>query len=332
MARDHRRLMQPSAAVVVATYNRASYLDRLLDALAAQDDAPSFEVIVVDDASTDRTPALLEARTGAATAFALVTIRQKQNRGPATARNRGWQATKAPVICFTDDDCIPSPTWLAALVSALGDGFDVAQGRTEPVVAQRPERGPFSMTIERLSENGFYETCNIAYRRDWLERLDGFDEDFRFPFGEDTDLAWRARKAGATTTFVDSAVVEHEIWPFRWKSRLGDIRRREGINLLLRKHPELRTLFPSRWFQKRTHSRGLLVAGAVTGLVLQPRSRWSWLAALSAVRAYYVVVKPERQNVRRRDWPWILPLCFASDMADVAALARGSVRQRAFFL
>ena len=320
----------PIASVVVASWNRAPLLARLLDALEMQDVGP-FEVVVVDDASTDDTPELL-AKRSATTAFTLIALRQERNQGPAAARNRGWQTSTAPIICFTDDDCIPSPGWLASLVAAADNQIDIAQGRTEPAFAQRASWGPFSMTMEKRTEDGFYETCNIAYRKEWLERLGGFDEEFRFPCGEDTDLGWRARKAGARTSFVDEAVVEHEIWPFRWKSRLGDIRRREGYIVLLGKHPELRALFPSPFFQKQTHPRALAAAASLLSLAAKPRSLPRWALAAGLLRAYFVVAKPERPNVRRRDWPWVLPLCLASDLADVTSLARASVRRGVLFL
>src|SRR5581483_11775124 len=148
---------------------------------------------------------------------------------------------------------------------------------------------------------------------------------------EDTDLGWRARKSGATTTFVSDAVVEHEIWPFTWKSRIGDIRRREGMLVLLVKHPELRALFPSRWFQKPSHPRALAALAALVWLAPKPSARPRWVGLAVAMTVYLQAVKPDRANVRRRDWPWVLPLCLASDLADVAALARASARRRILF-
>lgn len=323
--------MDPVVSVVVTTYDRGPYLDRLLGALAAQQGAPTFEVVVVDNGSTDTTAEVLHRRS-IAFPVALRSLREPVNIGPAAARNRGWRSSAARVIAFTDDDCLPSPNWLATLVDAIDRGADVAQGRTEPMISQRAMRGPFSMTIERKAEGGFYETCNIAYRRDWLERLDGFDETFARFYGEDTDLGWRARKLGAVTTFVEDALVEHEIWPFRWKSRLGDIRRREGILILLSSHPELRSLFPSPWFQKRTHPRALAAGAALLALAMGPRSPVRWVVAAGALRIYMLAAAPERANVRRRDWPWVLPLCLASDLADVAALALASARRGIVFL
>jgi glycosyltransferase involved in cell wall biosynthesis len=323
--------MTPRAAVVVSTFGRAPYLDRLLDALSVQQDAPPFEVVVVDDGSTDDTGTVLERRR-ADFPVPLQVLREPVNVGPAVARNRGWRTTSAPFVLFTDDDCVPHPGWLAALVGALDEGVDVAQGRTEPMRSQQHLRGPFSMTVEKTSPDGFFETCNIAYRREWLERLGGFDESFRFPYGEDVDLGWRATKGGATTAFVDDALVEHEIWPYRWSSRLNDIRRREGLIVLLLKHPDLRSIFPSPWYQKPTHPRALVALAGVVGVAARPRAPVRWLAAGAGAWIYFRAAAPERINVRRRDWPWVLPLCLASDLADVASLARSSARHRVLFL
>ncbi len=83
-------MTRPSISVVVATRNRAEMLLRLLDALAAQRGAPPFEVVVVDDGSTDDTWDRLTGRAEVETAFTLVPLRQEVNAGPAVARNRGW--------------------------------------------------------------------------------------------------------------------------------------------------------------------------------------------------------------------------------------------------
>src|SRR4051812_19853042 len=108
---------EPAASVVVATHNRAELLARLTDALRAQSDVDAFEVIVVDDGSADATPDVL--RRIERSWPALRTIRLDENRGPATARNAGWRAATAPIVAFTDDDCVPQAGWLAGLV----DGF-----------------------------------------------------------------------------------------------------------------------------------------------------------------------------------------------------------------
>src|SRR5207253_10116131 len=99
----------------------------------------------------------------------------------------------------TDDDCSPQPEWLSALNLGLEE-FDIVQGRVEPDPSQWSQMGSFTRSIGIGGENGFYETCNIGYRRDVLERMGGFDEKLRWA-GEETDLGCRARASGATYRF-----------------------------------------------------------------------------------------------------------------------------------
>src|SRR3954449_7041666 len=108
-------------SVVVATRNRAVMLEGLLHSLDRQSlDSSRFEVIVIDDGSTDRTPELLHAMTKRA-GYSLRVL-QGTGNGPAAARNRGWPEASAPLVAFTDDDCVATPDWLTELVEAARDG------------------------------------------------------------------------------------------------------------------------------------------------------------------------------------------------------------------
>jgi GT2 family glycosyltransferase len=323
--------VDPAASVVVATYNRRERLHQLLDALAAQRDAPPFEVVVVDDASTDGTFDSLQGRTG--DPFRLVALRQPVNSGPAAARNRGWRVGVADLICFTDDDCLPVPCWLASLAAGAAT-VDIAQGRTMPNPAHVGRRGPFSRTLTVPFEQGFYETCNVAYRRAVLERLGGFDESFRFPYGEDTDLAWRAKELGAATTaFVDDALVLHEIWPSHYLTQLKDMRRREGLVLLFRKHPQLRHHFGTRVFFREVHPPTVAAAAALAVLAGRPRSPARWAATVGAGLWYAWVCHLVRPKPRRRSyWAAVVPLAFVADVYEVAVMAASSVKYRTLLL
>jgi glycosyltransferase involved in cell wall biosynthesis len=323
----------PVASVVVASRNRAALLDRLLRGLDAQDMTEPFEVIVVDDASTDRTPKVLDEWLGRENRFRLQALRQDPNRGPAAARNRGWQVAAGEVICFTDDDCIPDPAWVATHVAAVRGGASIVQGRTLPVPDQRDRWTPFSRSITRTRDGGFYETCNMAYRRDVVEQAGGFDEDFRFPYGEDTDLAWRAIGAGHGITFASEALVHHEVWPFEWHAFLADLRRREGTVMLVQKHPHLRQLFPAPWCEHRRHTGAMLTVGALGSLARHPRKPSRWLAVAGAVGHYYSVSKLARHGPRRRRyWPAYLPLLLAADLAEVGVMAAASAKHRTLLL
>src|SRR3954452_3482097 len=103
--------MQPRVTVVAATHNRARRLEALLASLAEQTiGTEAFEVVIVDDASQDDTPAVLERAL--AGPLDLRVLRQAEGGGQAAARNAGWRAATAPVVAFTDDDCVCARDWL----------------------------------------------------------------------------------------------------------------------------------------------------------------------------------------------------------------------------
>jgi len=321
--------VDPIVSVVVATHGRAGLLPRLVHAIEQQSGCGSIELVIVDDASPDTTWAQLERLRGDAT-IPLQIHRLPQNRGPATARNIGWRAASARLIAFTDDDCTPSPDWLAAIVAGLGT-HAIVQGRTLPDPAQDANRGPFSHTMHVKGENGLYATCNIGYRREVLERVGGFDESFRWPYGEDIDLAWRAKEAGATTAFVRDAVVHHDIRPASVKAHLRDLRRRSGIVQVVRSHPALRSRFPQRLFVRPTHPQALLAAAGLA-VALSSRPLAVRLAGLALVGPYVHSFRVGAGPVDSDTHLAHLPLSLISDLAEIGVLAAASVRERTLVL
>lgn len=321
--------MPLAASVVVATYNRSGRLARLLDALAAQDGAGRFEVIVVDDASTDETQAIL-ARLATQLPFQLVGLRQERNTGPAAARNRGWRAASASVVCFTDDDCVPTPKWLAGLLACF-DEADLVQGQTLPNPEQQDNLGPFSRYVHIPAESGYYETCNMAYRRDLLERLGGFDERFRHrTCGEDVDLAWRAKEAGARSAFCVEALVHHDIWPSSIRAGWHERLRRDGLVLALKKHPGLREMLGKGLFYEPTHLPTLAVAASAVVLAGRPRSLRRWLISAGLGLWYAWNCQFSHPKPRQGRWAWaaVVPAAYVLDLTEMAVLARASLRYR----
>lgn len=318
----------PTVAVVVPTYNRSDRLPALVAALAAQVGVGDFEVIVVDDASSDETADVLESLKHGQP-FSLVALRQPSNRGPAAARNRGWQAATAPLICFTDDDCVPTERWLAEMVDALAVA-EVVQGRTLPNPAQEGNRGPFSHTLEIDWEMGYYETANMGYRRPVLEALSGFDETFRFAYGEDCELAWRARETGARTSFCHAALVYHDITPSNWKAALKNTRRREGMVQVFHRRPGLQSKLGKGLFYEPTHVPAIAVAVTAVALVMSPRSsaRWAGSAATGLWYAWNCRRTRGKPKIGNIGWLAVVPAALAVDLADVAVFARASFRYR----
>lgn len=300
---------------MVPTRNRAVLLEKLLRSLREQTlAADRFEVIVVDDGSDDTTPELLErARAEAQVPFRVL---RHHGDGPAAARNVGWRSAEAPLIAFTDDDCVATPAWLESLLWASGESPGaIVQGRTEIDPGAVNDVTPFSRTLQITGPGQFFATCNILYPRSVLELVDGFDETFLR--GEDTDLAWRAREAGTATTFADDAVVEHAVvhlgpvgklrWALLWSSAVKAAAR----------HPGVREAFTWRVFWKRSHA---LLALALAGLLFARRFPPALLVCLPYVRMLRGRCIYEGYSLA------YMPYLAVFDMAEVAAAARGGAQ------
>ena len=161
----------PLVSVATATHDRGDRLFALLAALRAQTlPSADFEVVIVDDASSDGTPAILDRELQLGE-LRLRAVRNDKSRGPATARNRGWRLADAPLIAFTDDDCVPTEGWLESLVAAArAHGDTIVRGRTLPNPSESHALGPFAKTVRIEGPSPHYETCNVAYPRALLER------------------------------------------------------------------------------------------------------------------------------------------------------------------
>jgi len=310
----------PVISVVAATRNRSESLSLLLASLRGQTLSPeAFEVVIVDDGSSDDTPGVLE-RELASGSLNLRLLRSARGRGPAAARNEGWRAASAPIVAFTDDDCEADSRWLEAMAAASqANPGAVVQGRTEPPPAERDSIGLFSRTLEITELGPYFQTCNMAYPRILLERLDGFDEQTFRQSGEDTDLAWRAIAAGAETVFADDARVIHAVnelgpigslrLPLRWSDAMAVIGR----------HPEMRSRLHRGVFWKRSHE---LLLRAIVGLLLARRFPPAALLA-------YPYARDVVRRTRRRNASTVLaPYVAIQDVVETFATIRGALRHR----
>lgn len=318
---------KPGVTVAIATRNRADRLAGLLAALSAQTmPADQFDVVIVDDASTDDTASVL-AELARSTTLPLLVVTNERQLGPAASRNVAWRAAGAPVVAFTDDDCLPEPEWLAAGTRAMADGAAVVVGRTAPRPDQRALLGqPFARTVD-VSSLRFFESCNVFYRRAELEAVGGFDDAYAFPAGEDTDLGLRVIERDAVATFAPDAVVHHDVRVLGWAGALRDTARWVDVPRVFGRHPEAReTLLHRRVFWKESHPGALL---AVAGLVLAHRHRAALVLVVPWMR-HRTRVAPVCEGPRRR-WA-LLPAAFTVDLAEVAVMARGSIRHRALVL
>jgi GT2 family glycosyltransferase len=303
---------------------------RLLTALAAQTGAEPFEVVVVDDASSDDTVARL-TQLVPSLPFPLRIVESSENTGPAAARNRGWLAAQGEQIAFIDDDCVPDPGWLQAVSAAL-EKADIVIGRTKPPDDQLGLIGPFSNYLD-LKHNQSFSTCNIAYRRHVLEKMDGFDASFLWPNGEDTDLGLRAVKAGFNDRYESAARVWHDVSPSIFRQHLRRVRRLDGIVALIARHPEARQMVNAGWFLRSVDKAVCIAWSAALALLLWPRRSETRAAALLAAGLYVWQFRKCHYPARSaKEAVTSVPLGFMADSWTVCVLIRSSFRHRTVLL
>ncbi len=249
---------RPRVSVVVCSYNGAATLAQCLESLGRLR-YPDYEVILVDDGSTDGTPAI------AARFPDIVTIRQ-DNKGLSEARNVGLRAATGEIIAYTDSDCFADPDWLTHLVHQFevtgadavgGPNLSPDDGWLAACVAASPGQPTHVLESDQVAEH--IPGCNMAYRRGPLEAINGFDPQF-LRAGDDVDVCWRLQQSGRWISFAPGAFV----WHHRRQSPKAYLRQQEGYGeaeaLLRFKHPEK---FNGRGAWKW---RGVLYGASLRGL------------------------------------------------------------------
>ena len=225
-------------SVIVPVYNGEDTLGDCLVALQAQSlPSEQYEVIVVDDGSTDRTTEIAR-RHG-------VRLFRQSNAGPAVARNRGAQAARGEILLFTDADCEPASDWIERMTEPfcepeVAGAKGVYRTRQKELVARFVQR-EYEDKYVRLSHQDcidFVDTYSAAYRRDVFLANGGFDTLFPTASVEDQELSFRLARKGYRLVFAPRAAVYH-----RHDTTLGQYwQRKFGIGywkvLLLRWHPE----------------------------------------------------------------------------------------------
>jgi glycosyltransferase involved in cell wall biosynthesis len=209
----------PALSIVIPAKNVAETLRVQLDALAQQSWDRAWEVLVVDNGSTDETPAIVREYAARDTRFRLVLAHD--GSGVGYVRNRGIEAARAPAIAICDGDDIVGPRWVAAMGDALA-GHDVVTGPMD-VDTLNPEwlaatRGRFPPDGPRIFL-GFFPIApggNVGMRKDAWQRVGGYDEAFSGP--EDADFSLRLWLAGIDVAWAPDAVLQ-----YRYRDRARDL-------------------------------------------------------------------------------------------------------------
>jgi glycosyltransferase involved in cell wall biosynthesis len=198
----------PLVSVIVPARNAGTTVPRFLDALGRQTVPPTdFEVLIIDDCSSDETAAIVRDSEMAT----LLTL--PSHGGAYVARNRGIDSAHAEVLAFTDADCVPATDWIERGLAALeSSGADLIAGNIEVPLGERPSAAQlvdFSSWYDQedFAARGLAATGNLWVRREVVSRIGKFDEGL--VSGGDMDFAERATRSGSSVQYSGDVVVTH---------------------------------------------------------------------------------------------------------------------------
>lgn len=320
-----------SATVIIPTCDRRETLLACLRSLAAQSvPGGTFDVIVVDDGSSDGTEGFIASHAGAL-GLRLTLLRQER-RGPGAARNLGAREATGEILAFTEDDVTLDPRWLERGLAPFDDAQVAAvEGRT-----LLSGGGSTLRLLETGRQLGFIP-CNFFVRAAEFRAVGGysgeyFDADSRLYFREDADFGFKLLERGRRVVFAEEAVVTHPPLYGSASGYLRHARRYRFDPLLYREHPALyRSMIEVKHLGPLTirrpfHYLCALAIVATLAALLGP-SPWHWAAVLAALGAYAALwYRYERRDVHvsRAGAILILPYVYW------AGFLAGCVRYRSF--
>ncbi len=314
-------------SIIIPAKDASATIAACLDGALSQRNLDcSYEVIFVDDGSSDDTAEIAKAKG--------VKVIQQENAGPAAARNAGADIAQGDILAFTDADCVPSPTWLAHLIEPFRDPQVVgAKGtyRTDqrglvPRFVQQ-EYGYKYVQMAKQDSIDFIDTYSAAYRRAVFLENGGFDSAFAVPSVEDQELSFRLARKGYRMVFVPDAIVYHQHDETVWEYA----RRKWGIGYW---KAFMLCWLPEKTFQD-SHTPGtlrwqifflavLLLASSVA-LFWKP----GWSLVLLTMIGFYGFALPLMGHIARRDRA-VLPVAPLLLLIRAGALGFGLVWGLAF--
>ena len=277
----------PSISVVMPTYDETERLCAALTSLSQQDyPADRVEIIVVDDASP--TQADGEKLQRALAPFTLKLLRHKTNQGRAKARNTGLRCATGDIVVFLDSDMTVEPGFFrvhaaghkreedTVFIGNIVWGHDISPSALTRYLERR---GVHKINGQGSVHFKCFVTGNSSLRRDLLERVGLFDEDFTVYGGEDLELGYRLHIAGAQFSYLENAVSHHNhIRPIDQLCRLMYTYGQGSMPVLIGKHPDLAPVLRLDFLQQPIFSpkRILLKTALLSGVY------WSfyWAAVL----------------------------------------------------
>ena len=251
----------PKCSVVVCSYNGARTIRDCLEALRGLE-YPDFEVILVDDGSTDETVAIAAEYD--------CRVVSTENHGLSSARNTGLEAASGEIIAYIDDDAYPDPHWLTYIAATFENSTHVGvggpnlpplgDGLVAECVAKAPGGPNHVLLSDRQAEH--VPGCNMAFRKEALRAIGGFDAQFRSA-GDDVDVCWRLQERGWTLGFHPAAVV----WHHRRNSVRAYWRQQRGYG-------KAEALLEKKWPEKYNSAGHLSWSGRIYGSGITKAIGW----------------------------------------------------------
>ena len=242
----------PFISVIVCSYNGSATIRECLSEILKLD-YPSFEVIVVDDGSTNGLPEIVKEFP--------VKLFSYPNNGLSHARNTGMHHATGEILAYIDDDAFPDPHWLQYLAYSFRNsdhacigGPNIApsdDGFIATCVANAPGGPVHVLLSDEIAEH--VPGCNMSFRKDVLMKIGGFDPVFRSA-GDDVDVCWRIQNSGRTVGFHPSALV----WHRRRNSFKAYWRQQKGYG-------KAEALLEAKWPEKYNSLGHLTWAGRIYG-------------------------------------------------------------------
>jgi glycosyltransferase involved in cell wall biosynthesis len=196
-------------SIIIPTFNGASRIGHCLDSLMAQVPGREVEILIVDDGSTDNIAEVVRR-------YPAARLISQKNAGPATARNRGAREAVGEIILFTDDDCVPMPDWLDAMLAPFHDpdvvgAKGVYRTHQKSIVARfvQVEYEDKYRLMKGLTSIDFIDTYSAGFVRERFLEMTGYDTSFPVACAEDVELSYRMSARGWTMKFAPSAIVFH---------------------------------------------------------------------------------------------------------------------------
>ncbi len=276
----------PKISVVIAGHNRPASLRETLKALREQSLASKdYEVIVVGYTQTSLKEVADENAKLVKHAF---TYKEIGTRWPDAKRNEGIRLARAKIVAFTDDDVLPQNDWLEKILESFKKNPDVlaVEGHTDG------DNTPLLSHATKNKKGGEFPTCNMAFTKEILEKIGGFDEAYHF-FREDTDIAYKVMQHGKII-FDENVKVFHPTRKILAKNILNELGMTRGEIRLAKKFPArygTKYGFPGRggWLQA-IFSWGV-IALALYAMIQSPQNGYVYqISALIVLLVFRYVV------------------------------------------